>query len=109
MAKRVVQKGKGLGSVINCEGVGAGVQRMPTVEKGADVVEFEFDSVLGLRRVDAVDLDLNRPKPEDATVEPQYSPGRFPDGRPHPTADGHGEPINAVPKPYDMRDSMPDP
>ncbi len=70
------------------------------VEKSADVAEFEFKDGM-LRRVDPM-IVLDSPKPEDATRDPQHPASNFPGGHVPFAGDGHGNPIVAVPKPYDI-------
>lgn len=70
------------------------------VEKSADVAEFEFKDGM-LRRVDPM-IVLDSPKPEDATRDPQHPASNFPRGHVPFAGDGHGNPIVAVPKPYDI-------
>jgi len=70
------------------------------VTKGSDVVEFEFkDGVL--RRVDP-DIVLDSPKSEDATRDGSPAAARFPTSPVASAADGHGDPMAAVPKPFDL-------
>ncbi len=72
------------------------------VEKSADVSEFEFkDGVL--RRADSLfSAALDSPKPSDATGPAVYDPTQFPSRTVPMAGDGHGNPIDAVPQPYDV-------
>jgi hypothetical protein len=70
------------------------------VEKSADVAEYMWQDGV-LRRVDP-DIILDSPKPEDATRDGASSAARFPSEHVPFAGDGHGEPISAVPKPYDV-------
>jgi hypothetical protein len=77
---------------------------MPSVgdlfdDRASDVVEVDVDAVERFL-ADAAG------RAQDGTREPSYSPASFPTDHVRFAGDGHGEPISAVPQPYDVREDI---